>query len=345
MTQPDAAVDTPEQGHEAQRPPSQAYVQFRRSLLSPERVRELSQLRPLRPILDALGCWAVIFASWGLVAVHPTWWTVLLAIPTIGTRYYALFIIGHDGLHRRVFARAQSNDLFCDLVVFGAIGAITRLNNRNHLDHHRYLATPDDPDRHKHGCFNKTSWLELVAFLTGASSILRSMRNVFGRRSHAPVREEPKRPGYMLRDLCILAGWQLAMIGGLSFAIGIWAWPVLWLLPLYVFVILADNLRSFLEHSHPEADALADRHRLITFRSNPVERYFFAPMSMNFHAAHHLWPSIPYYNLELAERELQQFPAAAELEVRGSYLAYLLRYCRALPLESCRQPAEALDAR
>ena len=45
-----------------------------------------------------------------------------------------------------------------------------------------------------------------------------------------------------------------------------------------------------------------------------------------FHAVHHLWPSIPYYNLPTADRLIRQHPGAAGLEWRGSYFAYLLTY-------------------
>src|SRR5262249_27674513 len=93
------------------------YSPYRSQLLSRQRVRELSTLRPWRAVLDALGCWLVMVAAWTAVGWHPAWWTVLLALPVIGTRYYALFIIGHDGMHRRVFANPRINDLFTDLVV------------------------------------------------------------------------------------------------------------------------------------------------------------------------------------------------------------------------------------
>jgi len=71
--------------------------------------------------------------------------------------------------------------------------------------------------------------------------------------------------------------------------------------------------------------------------SNPLERLFVAPLNMNYHAAHHLWPSIPYYNLPLADAEIRQHPAAAGIEWRQTYLGYLLRYFRLLPLEECRE--------
>lgn len=316
-----------------------------RSLLGPRRVQELSRLRPRRVVLDAAWCWLSIAVAWLAVAIWTRWWLVLMALPVIGVRYYALFIIGHDGLHRRLFARAQTNDLFNDLVVLGPIGAITRINNRNHLGHHSHLASTEDPDRHRHGCFNKTDRSELLAYLSGLASVGRSVRNVFGAPRELPRAERAEdAQRYRLRDLLILAGWQVALIGGLTLAVGWWGYPVLWVLPVYVFTFLGDNLRSFLEHSHPEADERADRHRLVTYLASPVERCFLAPMNMNYHAAHHLWPSIPYYNLPIADRELRAQPGTPGLEWRRSYLGYLWRYWRALPLEECRARAGSAPA-
>lgn len=327
----------------AQAPPPAAvfdpYHPYRKVLLSSERVRELSRLRPGRAVRDALACWASIAAAWGAVALWPRWWVVALAIPVIGNRYYALYIIGHDGLHRRLLASRRANDLFNDLLIYGPIGAITRLNGRNHLAHHRYLASDEDPDRHKHGCFNKATAAALLGYLAGGTSVLKSARHVFVPSSvPAPdgTADDPSSDRYGRRDFAILAAWQLALIGGLSAAIGVWAYPMLWLLPLAVFTFLADNFRAFVEHSHPQADGDADRHRLITFASNPLERLLVAPMNMNFHTVHHLWPSIPYYNLPAADAEVRALAGCAGLVWRDSYLGYLRRYRRALPLAECK---------
>jgi fatty acid desaturase len=291
--------------------------------------------------------WLVIIAAWTSVALWTHWWVVLLAIPVIGSRYYALFIIAHDGFHRRIFPKRAKNDLFNDVCILGAVGAITRINNRNHLQHHQHLASELDPDRHKHACFNKSDVPEVIGFMTGLSGAYRSVANVFFRRRTSATTasgsaDSEGQVHYSPRDVAILVGWQTALIVGLTVAIGWWAYPVLWLLPVYVFTFLADNFRSFVEHSHPEADEKADIHRLITFVSNPVERMFVAPMNMNFHAAHHLWVSIPYYNLPRADATIRTMPAARGLEWRGSYLGYLWRYFRALPLEECK-PAHAVQ--
>ena len=326
------------------------YHPFRRTLLTPEQVRSLSALRPARVVADTLWCWLWIIGAWATVATWTHWWVVALAIPVIGTRYYALFIIGHDGLHRRLFPTRERNDLFNDVCILGALGAVTRINNRNHLRHHQHLATQDDPDRHRHACFNKSEIIEVVAFLTGISSVFTAVTNVFfptavtkktatepGEVQGEPGTSLASAPeGYTLRDLVILGAWQLLLIGGLTWAIGWWAYPVLWLLPVFVFTYLGDNLRSFVEHSHPESDAKADEHRLVTYISNRVERLFVAPMNMNYHAAHHLWVGIPYYNLPHADRLMREHPGSSALEWRRSYVGYLWRYMRAMPLEECK---------
>jgi fatty acid desaturase len=316
------------------------YLPYRRALLSAALIKELSTPKPWRAMVDAAICWALILAAMGLVAYRPSWWTVLLAIPVIGNRYYALFIIGHDGLHRRLFPTIKKNDFWNDLLIMAPIGAITRLNNRNHLAHHRELATENDPDRHKHACLNKAEHVEFLEFLSGVASFWKSVKAVLSSWSQKNVQNAPARSTantHTLRDFVILAGWFGVLAGGLTWFIGWWAYPVLWLLPVYAFMVLGDNFRSFAEHSHPEGDEAADRHRLITYIGNPLERTLVAPMNMNFHVAHHLWPSIPYYNLPAADRLIRQHPAAAGLEWRGSYFAYLLTYWLALPIVECKQ--------
>ena len=63
-----------------------------------------------------------------------------------------------------------------------------------------------------------------------------------------------------------------------------------------------------------------------------------SPMNMNYHIGHHLWPSIPYYNLPIADRELRAIPAQKRegLNWRGTYAGYMWSYYVALPIEECR---------
>jgi fatty acid desaturase len=216
------------------------------------------------------------------------------------------------------------------------------------------LATAADPDRHRYGCFNKALHHELLGYLVGVTSFVRSARNVLWPRQEAAQlldqademnQSAHEHRQYSWRDVAIILGWQLLLIVGLSAAVGPWAYIVLWVLPVYCCTFLADNLRSFLEHSQPEPDTDADSRRMISYSSNPIERLIIAPMNMNCHAAHHLWPSIPYYNLPQATREVRGHLLAAEIEWRKSYLGYLWRYMRALPLRRCKNSSEAVTHR
>src|SRR5579859_491043 len=314
------------------------YLPYRR-IVSPHRIRELSTLKPWRAVTDIIMNWTLILVAFGFVAIHPVWWAVLVAIPVIGNRYYALFIIGHHAMHRRLFPNIKRNDLWADLLIFAPIGAITRLNNRNHLVHHLHLATLQDPDRFKHACFNKGNRVSLLTFLFGLGSVGHALKAVFltRGRTRGEGRESGSSAsgGYTLRDFTLLFGWFVIAAGGLTLLIGWWAYPVLWLLPVYTFMYLADNFRSSAEHSHFEGDDSADRHRLVTYTSNPIERMLVAPMNMNYHTAHHLWPSIPYYNLPEADREIRHSSGVTELEWRTSYFGYLLKYWSALPIAEC----------
>ncbi len=313
------------------------YEPFRHSLLSPAEVQALSRLEPGRAVRDALGLWAQIGAAWVAVAVWPTWWVVAAAIVVVGTREYALQVIGHDGIHRRLADDRRRNDLVCDLLMLGPVGAITRLNGRNHRLHHRRLGREDDPDRFKYDDTAKGSRSETLLFLAGLSGLVRFVRHVFLRplgASGTSLHGEAAPQGYTARDLAILGGWQGALALGLTLGVGWWAYPVLWLLPVYVFTYCANLSRQFLEHAHPGPDA--DAHRLKSFVSHPVERFFLAPCQMNHHAAHHLWPSIPYYHLPEADRLLRERNTSDRIVWVPSYGAALRTWLRSRPATPAR---------
>ena len=305
-----------------------------RSLLTIEEVRELSRLTPQRVCVDVLVNWLCIVAAWYAAYRWPTWWVYVLAFLVVGNRYYSLFIVGHDGLHRRLFSSITLNERFTDLFILGPIGAITRTGKRNHLAHHLHLSTAKDPDRHRHACFNKSDHAEFGLFLSGISGFWSSVSNVYFKKESKKTGDfESNRLGAL--DLTIIVGWQLLIWLGLSSVLGWWAPVALFYAPLYCLTYLTDNFRSFAEHSHPESDQKADLHRLVTYVAPRWELELFAPMNMNYHAALHLWPSIPYYNLPKADNMIRERNTSAELEWRSSYVDYLNVYWRALPIVGC----------
>ena len=315
-----------------------SHLELRRTLLPPARIRQLSRLRPARVARDIAWNWALIVGAWAVAATTGGLVVTALAAVVVGNRFYSLFIIGHDGLHRRLHPTKERSDLVSDVFVMAPIGAITRHNNRNHLLHHQHLATGRDPDRYKHCCFNKRSRLQLLGYVTSLTSLGTSLANIFNRGSGAAAR--PVRPRRTMRDLALLVGAQAALVVGLTLAFGWWGYVAMWWIPVFLFTFLADNLRTFAEHGHTSGDAEADEHRLVTNRPSWLERQLLSPMHMNFHAAHHLWPSIPYYNLPAADLALREHAGARTIDERGSYLAFVWRFARGLPYDGCEPAAD-----
>jgi fatty acid desaturase len=112
----------------------------------------------------------------------------------------------------------------------------------------------------------------------------------------------------------------------------------LWLLSAPLGANFAAERRRHLAHhdrlgheDDPDRDLhrAADAERLVTYRPSWIERLLIAPFHMGYHAEHHLWPAVPYYNLPRLATLVPESPA---LERRGGYGRFLLRYLRALPL-------------
>lgn len=316
----------------------QSYQPYRSALLLRAELAELNQLNVSRVVIDILMLWLQIVACWAIAALYPKWWLVILAAALVGNRYYSLFIVGHDGLHRRLHPRREVNDFVNDVFVLGPLGAITRINRLNHMRHHGTLAFSKDPDAYKYATrWTRGSFAYLFS-LTGIPFVFRALANVYAVKNVA-VRghHEPYTP----RDIAIIAGWQVLLSVLLTLAFGWWGYFVMWWIPVYVFTFAADILRVFCEHSVESVNGASLHDRLVTFAAGPIELALFAPMNMNHHVAHHLWPSIPYRNLPKATAILYSRVATVSADmptpgIRRSYLRYLA-HCLSL----ARMPREA----
>jgi fatty acid desaturase len=329
-TLPEAAVPAPRQQHRASR-----------RLLTPDEVRALSVRRPLVPLLHILVSWALILAAWTAAALGP-WWMLLLAIPVIGTQYYALTIIGHDGVHRRLMRSRRINNLISDVCVYSAVGLITHINGRNHLRHHAGIGTHDDPDRYKYESRGRETKARLLLSFLPVRVLRNQVQNVVLEADVSRSEEgegssaASATAGYTPRDISILVVSQTLLIGGLTWVFGWWGWPLLWLLPVGIFMVGGDTLRSYCEHSFGDADEHheGEEHRLISYHAGWLERTLLAPHNMNLHAAHHLYVAIPYYNLPAADRLLQERAAGTHLTWRRSYMEHVLSVFRQLPAKA-----------
>jgi fatty acid desaturase len=302
----------------------QSYAPYRKSLLSKTELATFSRLQPSIVVRDTFLRWLAIITLWSSVVwIDRVWWTLIAAVG-VGTQLYALIIIAHDGLHRRLFSSVDTNDRWNDWAILGSIGAITRVNRRNHMTHHRTLALSDDPDSFKYLPAGRESPAKLIWSLTAIPLIWRAATNVL-KPTGAKSRDSSER--HTTRDIFVILVWQVALIGGLSWKVGWWAYPALWLMPLGMALAM-DMARVFCEHSlESDQGRASSSMRLASFAPTWIERVFIAPQNMNHHIAHHLWPSIPYYHLPETEKLIKsRHPIGTDIQWRGSYMQHIRAY-------------------
>lgn len=311
-----------------------------RKLLTREEQAALSQRRPDIVYADLLLIYTVLSAAFVLLAAAPTLSVKICAFLLIGTRQYALFIMGHDGIHRNLHPTRRVNDRITRWLIFAPLGMTLEGGRASHLNHHRLLGSRDDPDRYLHGAENKATAARFLLFLTGLATFAKTVWKVtpFARPAQPGAGESA--PGATrLRTFFIsrfpVAVVQLLIVGGLHLSpISLWHYPLFWILPIYALVFVPDEIRAFCDHAHPIVpDAAVDEKRLITYAPPMWERLIFAPRNMNYHAEHHLWPFIPYYHLPQAHR-LINARADDHIILRRSYVTFLWRYLRSLPLRT-----------
>jgi fatty acid desaturase len=277
-----------------------------REALSPQEVRELSRISPLRSTLSiartvtlAAGCIVAAVASRGH-ALHAL--VMAAAIVGIAGAQHGLAVLAHEAAHYRSFATRWLNDLV-GFLCGAPLGLSMRTYRLVHNIHHRHLYEPVDPD------------LALMAgYPRGRAYLLRKLAkdlvgitvvknySYFVGRPQGERRVEGRAAAARERKLVALA--NIAFVS-LSIYMGFWRWYLLlWLLPLVTLLQAILRLRAIMEHGAVDDTTTP----LKAARTNFVPRYLYwilFPHDVHYHIEHHLYPSIPHYRLAECHRRLR----------------------------------------
>ncbi len=316
-----------------------------RELISPAELAALRELKEWKGIALIVHAWAVIFGAIALVALLPNPLTYVLAVMLIGSRQLGLAILMHEGAHR-CFSRNETRNLalsqwLCAYPVF----AETRAYRRYHLTHHAHTQQADDPDLVLSAPFPITKasyrrkfWRD-ISGQTGFEQRKAQFLNALGEPSWPLAR----RLAHFREKL----GPQLAVNGLLFAALALagvwWAYPLLWLVPLFTWMMVITRIRNIAEHAVvPDSDDPLRNTR--TTKASLLERAFIAPYYVNYHLEHHLMFYVPCYNLPRLHGILMRGPHAARMEVQPGY-ASVLRLATARPPSEDRPGAIVNNAR
>lgn len=297
-----------------------------------EAVRRLSVVDDKRFLLDLLLQWAVIAGAAAIAIWSGQWWMYGLAMLVIATRQHALGVIMHDGTHYRLLRNRAANDAISDLFCALPVGMLTSRYKHEHMLHHRYLNTDRDP--YWVDFKNDDMWHWPKSPMSAISVFVRDLLMINGPRWGAVMfrwspwinhfRSDPEKDGPPVltpAERARVYGFHLVVVALFVVPPFGWKLALLWLLPLLTVVPVMIRLRTICEHL-----VLPNRSELDASRHTDAswwERLTIAPKNINLHLDHHLFPSVPYYNLpELHETLLgnQRYTGTAILNKR--YLSF-----------------------
>lgn len=284
-------------------------------------LRRLSRRQSLRAAWAIGRQWVVIMVVIGATATWGPWYVYPLAIVVIATRQHAIAVLMHDGAHASLFRRRWLNDLISDLFLAFPLFVSTTLYRRHHLDHHRYLNTERDPDLDAAALQHTSAeWRRLFLGDVTGLNLLKTV-DTLDQFSLLPVlRGNRTVAAAMGRNrLTLFACCMLALAAVLTLTGGWLAYLLLWILPSLTALSLILRLRAVAEHVGCDLDAGIGGTR--TVLAGLVEQFLFSPCRINYHLAHHLFPSVPFYNLPELHRHLMRCPeVSARARISHSYL-------------------------
>ncbi len=287
---------------------------FRRALPK-DLVLELTQRSAWRATAAVLGDAIVVaLAVAAALAFWPNPFVIVVSVLVIGTRQHALFVIAHDAAHNLLYDNRKLNDWVgrAAATVQGLSMCTYRVIHRLH---HNNLYGELDPDTALHGGYPRGTWYlvkkllkdlsgftawKTYAYFLGGAPALNTSTNVALRPlddTSAKLKAEAR------TDRNTVIAFHLALLALFTWSGYLVQYLVLWILPLVTVVQAILRLRAIAEHG-----ATTDFSSPLTAaRTNLLPgwlEWLIFPHHVNYHIEHHLYASVPHYNLPRLHREM-----------------------------------------
>jgi fatty acid desaturase len=205
-------------------------------------------------------------------------------------------------------------------------------HRRAHLNHHYYLNTAADPDliwgRPDEGSrelFRK--WLRDLLLVSAIARFLQYSQSDRSAFSVAPWRTLTLSSlASSVRGVWPIVAAQGVILAYYSVVLGPVYYVALYMLPIMTLYPAIIRMRSTVEHSfetgyRPESSR--DVWVVRSTRGYALERFILAPLGTQHHFEHHLFPTVPHYNLGKVQELLSQY--SVPVPIVRSYLGFILQ--------------------
>mgnify|MGYP001494667178 CR=1 FL=1 len=256
----------------------------------------------------------------------PIWAALVFAFFPVLAAQRAFLTLVHDASHKLYSTDRRRNDLLANYFAAGYIGMLVRKYRKIHLAHHAANGSLDDPEFFGYEAVTRAGgWTKFVlsyafglqiAYLLGKYHVKQDEYLGKARVRSASVDEHGR-----LEKISIFV-CQGVLLSTFALA-GVWYLYGLWLYVAVSWAPLLSRLRFLAEHpGHGELT--------MSTRGTWWERIYIAPYHFNFHLEHHLWPSMPPYNLPKAHALLHDsgFFAVRPDFLAPSFMTTLAQYGR-----------------
>ncbi len=304
-------------------------------VLTRDEIRALVAPSDAAGLAAVLTSWAIVAATFALLARFPHPATFVLAVAILGGRQLALAVLMHDAAHGSLFRTRWMNEVLADWLCAKPVWNDVARYRRHHLAHHAHTGTDLDPDRCLAEPFPVTraslarKLLRDALGVTGLKRVagLLAMDLEFIAYTVTPeIHRLPRRPLHEhlaagVRNVAGVVLTNAAIAGALALTGHAWvyaAWVVAFLTSFGVVV----RVRSIAEHACTEASPDPFRNTRTTI-AGPVERLLVAPHRVSYHLEHHLLMTVPYFRLPALHRMLAERGALPEGSVLHGYAAVL----------------------
>lgn len=230
----------------------------------------------------------------------------------------------HEAVHYRVMQNRSIAEVVSNLFCALPLGMLTSKYRYEHLLHHKYNSTSDDPyighyKQSENWKFPKTAKSVIRLFLKDLSMLnFRDWK--IPQRNWSPFSNAGK--NLTKTELATVIVFTVTLLTMLT-VFNLWLYfALVWLVPLLFVVPVLVRIRTVAEHM-----LLTERNRLDETRhvdSNVVEGFFISPRNINVHVVHHLYPSIPFYNLLKLHKFLLSYQKYTDnIDSSKSYLKFI----------------------
>ena len=294
--------------------------------LSPEQLNKLTKIDNRQSTYSI--CQTLLILSMALLIGLFFWQPLVLVIVIviIATQQHALIVLAHEATHYRLFEPRQLNEWIGRTC--GTMAGISMCTYRIiHRLHHNYLYQENDPDIPLHGGYPRgriylikkllrdlcglTAW-KTYGYFFGCLSQNGAMgaRNLRSQDTSFSLLTAARIDRYIVAA-AHLAGFFISIITGF-----VLEYLILWILPLATVVPALLRLRALCEHgavNNLESPVTAARTNI----SPKWFRFFLFPHHVNYHMEHHVYPSIPHYNLPACHDQMTKLGLPESAEVRS----------------------------